>query len=109
MSNPRDLLNLYKKETEKILKAVEEENIDIIDKMFDKRQEIIDELQNYDLKTYRKEFHESITQTEEELRTVMEEKKQYFKEELLKIRKQRSVNKAYNTRFFNNNILNKKI
>lgn len=107
MLNPSDLLNLYKEETQKILKAVEDETIDVIDKMFDKRQEIINLLKNYNLKTYKKEFDEDIGPIEEKLRCVMEEKKQYFKKEFLKMRKQISVNKAYNNGVLNN-MLNKK-
>ncbi|SFA74493.1 flagellar protein FliT [Clostridium frigidicarnis] len=108
MSNPKILLNIYKEETEKILEAVEEENLDVIDEMFNKRQEIIEELKKYDLKVYKKEFSDNIVPLEKKLKIVMEEKKQYFKEELFKIRKQKTANKAYNNGNFNS-IFNKKV
>lgn len=109
MSNVINLLNLYKKETEKLIESIEKENIDCIDDMFNKREELINQMKDYDLKEFKQFFIENILPLDNKLKECIETKKSYFKEELLKIKKQKNANKAYNKNFYNNSILNKKI
>ena len=109
MPEIEELLDLYKEETEKILKAVISEDIDILDSLFNRRQDVIEALRQYDKKDYKKDFLDNILPLEDKLKTAMEEKTNYFKEELLKTRSQRNANQAYNSRLLNTITFNKKI
>lgn len=109
MSEVLKYINIYIEETENILNFMKEDNIDEINNMFDKRQEILKHMENYDLKIYKKYIEDKLIPLENEIRILIQEKKQYYKCEIFKIGQQKNANKAYNNKFSNSNIFNKKV
>ncbi|MBU3202952.1 hypothetical protein [Clostridium algidicarnis] len=106
-------LTEYKEVTLDLIKALEEDNIDKLDPLLEKRQDLINhiESQEYDNEIF-KDLCTSlkIIPLQSKLSTMLNEKKSEVKEEIDNIADLKSASKSYNKRFSVDSIyFNKKI
>jgi hypothetical protein len=103
----------YKNINLKLIKALEEENFDILDDLLSERQEIIDNVNsiNYEQAELASVFSElKILEEEDKLKELMKKKMDGVKDNIDKLAKTKRAGKSYNSKFSVDSIyFNKKI
>ncbi|GFR36141.1 flagellar protein FliT [Thermobrachium celere] len=97
MINLYNLLNIYKELSIDIINAINNENVDLLDELLDKRQLIINEIEKIEDKSQIKNIINelNILKIDEKINNAIIELKQKIKENIKKVKEQRSVNNRY--------------
>ncbi|CDF58028.1 flagellar protein FliT [Thermobrachium celere] len=97
MINLYNLLNIYKELSIDIINAINNEDVDLLDELLDKRQLIINEIENIEDKSQIKNIISelNILKIDEKINNAIIELKQKIKENIKKVKEQRSVNNRY--------------
>lgn len=107
----KDKLIEYRDLTRVLIEALEKDVLNELEDNFNKRQKIIDDINNLDytceqFKCASQEIN--LIQLEENLKQLLNLKKQAIKEKMNNVRKSRNAHNAYNKKFINNSFFIKK-
>ncbi|QAT40543.1 flagellar protein FliT [Clostridium sp. JN-9] len=95
----RDILVKYKECTLKIIEVIENDNIESLQKLIDRRQNLLEEASNINNKKGQlKQIYEELNldEIQSELNILMTKKLAYIKNEMNKIAKSKTANNMYN-------------
>ncbi len=103
----------YKNITLELIRTLEKEEFDLIEQLIDKRQACLEEINTLDYS--KEEFKDvchylNLLKLQEKLDVLIKEKQRETKEKINEIIYEKSANRAYNRKFYENSrFLNKKI
>lgn len=109
----KEYLSIYKNLTLNIIKCLEHNKFDSLDILITQRQDVIDNINNlnYSKQEFSKFCDEfKLSQLEKSAETLIKEKKEYVKNEIINTSKGIKANNNYNKGFYNNaGIFSKKV
>lgn len=100
MINLYDLFNQYKDVSIDILKAIDDRDYDLVNQLFDKRQSLIEDINNINQKEDINDIVNNldILTLEEEIKNKLQSHHEEIKRNIKGVKEQKHINNVYNTK-----------